>query len=419
MVAVAVITNAAGERLSGLVAEWETANPTVFQVSSAGVITAIGVGGTTLTARFEQVATTADVSVTAVPAAAVLSVVLPNSSLAVGDSMTALAVLTDANGETVRGAPAQWESSSPTIAHVSSAGVITALAAGTTTITARIDQLVATAQLQTTALPPPTGPPQLSGPELPRRRVNTKYVAPTGSVRRLRAGDNLQQAIDAAARGDVIELQAGAVFTGSFVLRAKPGTGWITIRTASPDAVLPPEGTRVRPAVHQSLLARLETADTKSVITTAAGASQYRLIGLEIAARSTVTSLYALVQLGDGGTMQRTVASVPTDIIIDRSYIHGHSALNLQRCVALNSASTAIIDSHLSDCHAKGFDSQVIVGWNGPGPYKIENNYLEGAGENVMFGGSDANLPDLMPSDIEIVRNHFYKQLAWKGVWRV
>ena len=43
------------------------------------------------------------------------------------------------------------------------------------------------------------------------------------------------------------------------------------------------------------------------------------------------------------------------------------------------------------------------------------NNYLEAAGENVMFGGADPTITDLVPSDIEIRRNHFAKPLAWKA----
>ena len=68
----------------------------------------------------------------------------------------------------------------------------------------------------------------------------------------------------------------------------------------------------------------------------------------------------------------------------------------------MNSARTAVVDSYLSNLHEVGADSQAIAGWNGPGPFKIVNNYLEGAGENVMFGGADPRIPNLVPSDIEI-----------------
>ena len=50
----------------------------------------------------------------------------------------------------------------------------------------------------------------------------------------------------------------------------------------------------------------------------------------------------------------------------------------------------------------------------GPGPFRIANNHLEAAGENVMFGGADPLIADLVPADIEIVGNHFAKPLRWK-----
>ena len=98
-------------------------------------------------------------------------------------------------------------------------------------------------------------------------------------------------------------------------------------------------------------------------------------------------------------------------------YIHGTDLANVQRCIALNSAWSAVIDSYVSKCHAKGYDAQAIVGWNGPGPFKIVNNYLEGSGENILFGGADPSIANLNPGDIEIRHNHIIKPLSWKGVW--
>ena len=44
---------------------------------------------------------------------------------------------------------------------------------------------------------------------------------------------------------------------------------------------------------------------------------------------------------------------------------------------------------------------------NGSGPFLIQNNYLEGAGENVIFGGGDPSIANLVPSDIQILGNTF------------
>ncbi|HEV7375798.1 MAG TPA: hypothetical protein VGN95_13845, partial [Pyrinomonadaceae bacterium] len=75
------------------------------------------------------------------------------------------------------------------------------------------------------------------------------------------AGGDLQTAINQAQPGDIIVLQAGATYTGSYVLPVKPiisGTDsdYITIRTSTPDTLLPNSTTRLNPSLHASLLAR-------------------------------------------------------------------------------------------------------------------------------------------------------------------
>jgi len=89
----------------------------------------------------------------------------------------------------------------------------------------------------------------------------------------------------------------------------------------------------------------------------------------------------------------------------------------VQRCVALNGGAATVQHSWLGDCHAKGYDSQAIAGWNGTGPYLIDDNHLEGAGENVMFGGAHPEIAGMVPSDITITRNYLYTPMAWKKVW--
>ena len=74
---------------------------------------------------------------------------------------------------------------------------------------------------------------------------------------------------------------------------------------------------------------------------------------------------------------------------------------------------TLIRNSYFADFKGDGFDTQAIAGWNGPGPYDIINNYLEGAGENIIFGGAPPKIKGVVPSDITIKRNHFYKPLEW------
>src|SRR5205823_11244133 len=104
----------------------------------------------------------------------------------------------------------------------------------------------------------------------------------------------------------------------------------------------------------------------------------------------------ALMQIG---AEEGTADTLPHHIIVDRCYLHGDPRRGTRRGIALNSRDSAVINSYLSDFKEAGADSQAIVGWNGPGPFRITNNYLEASGENVMFGGADPASDGLVPSD--------------------
>src|SRR5262245_26693498 len=224
-------------------------------------------------------------------------------------------------------------------------------------------------------------------------------------------GGNLQAAINDARPGDTIVLRAGETYTGNFKLPNKSGDALITIRTAG-DRGLPGEGGRISPA-HADLLAKVQSGSALPAFQTAAGAHHWRLQLLEILATSGGGG--DIVMLGDWSGAQSSLAQIPNQLVIDRVYIHGDAIKGQKRGIALNSASTTITGSYISDIKSVSQDSQAICGWNGPGPYTITNNYLEAAAENLMFGGADPSVPNLVPSDITITDNDFAKQTAWRS----
>ncbi len=249
-------------------------------------------------------------------------------------------------------------------------------------------------------------------PELPRVFLDTNYTPPTGKTIAVPEGGDFQAAINLAQPGDTITLQAGATYTGNFTFPAKSGSGWIVIRTSAPDATLPSPGARITPSF-ASALPKIATPNIRPALETLSGSHHLRLIGLEFIQAAGVTETLAMIVLGDGET-QTSLSELPHDLILDRVYIHGRPSTTLRRGIALNSASTAIIDSYIADCHEQINDSQAIGGWNGAGPFKIVNNYLEAAGENFFLGGADPAVPNLVPSDIEFRRNHCFKPLSWR-----
>ena len=232
-----------------------------------------------------------------------------------------------------------------------------------------------------------------------------------GSMIKLDRNGDFQRALNDAKPGDTIVLEAGAVYTGPFVLPVKTGNEFITIQTSRVAEL--PEGARVSPS-QSALFAKLQSAENGSpIVKTEPRAHHYKFIGIEFSTANEKVAVNDLVRLGDYGT-QTTLDVVPQHIDIDRSYIHGFPTQEVQRGISLNSAHSSITNSYISEIHGKGYDTQAICGWNGPGPYKIINNYLEGAGENVMFGGADPKIRNLVPSDIEIRNNYFFKPLSWK-----
>ncbi len=230
------------------------------------------------------------------------------------------------------------------------------------------------------------------------------------------AGGDLQAALDRAQPGDTVMLQPGATYAGNFVLGVKGGSTYVTVRTALPDTQLPAPGTRMTPTLAGNL-ARIVAPNGDAAIRTAPGAHHWRLLALEFAGANGGGDI---VRLGDGSGQQNSMGAVPHDLVIDRCYIHGLPDGSQKRGVALNSASTSILNSWISDIKAPDQDSQALAGWNGPGPFTIRNNYLEAAGENFLLGGADPSINGLVPTGITFSDNWVRKRPEWRGSsWQV
>ena len=116
---------------------WSSNNTSVATVSSSGEVKAKALGSAIITVKTNDGGKTATCSVTVtaeIISVTGVSINPPSLSMAVGDTQTVYAEITpsDATDNTV-----SWSSSNPSIATVSSSGVVTAKAAGTATVTAR------------------------------------------------------------------------------------------------------------------------------------------------------------------------------------------------------------------------------------------------------------------------------------------
>jgi len=218
------------------------------------------------------------------------------------------------------------------------------------------------------------------------------------------AGQSPQTIVDTCPSGSVLALEAGATFTGPIIL---PPDKPLTLQSSRLSELAPDK--RVLPD-DAGKMPKLIAPVGDRAIKTKARAREIKLLGLEVTHDPT-TDIHTLIALGDGD--QAVLEDIPHTLTLDRMYIHGHADRASVRGVALNSASTDILNTYISDIHSADVDSQAICGWAGPGPFRVINGYFEAAGENIMFGGADPKIQGLIPTNIDIRQNHVFKPKSW------
>lgn len=252
---------------------------------------------------------------------------------------------------------------------------------------------------------------------MPLAQVDVSMPQVTGITHFVPSGGNLQAALDAAQPGDAVELEAGSTFVGRYNFYNKPDNSkWIIVRS-SRHAELP-EGHRVSPSDAPKMAAiippdNLHALDLYPSFGPFTKARRWRFVGIEVKPNSNFASNSNLIKCGTNGSWQTTREQAPEDIIFDRCYVHGLRDRDAFRGIIICSKRTAIINSYFSEFHAVGFDTQAILVANSPGVLRLENNYIEGAGENFMSGGLDLRIQGLVPSDITFRLNHVAKPPSW------
>ena len=142
--------------LTGRVIGWSSGNGAIATVSSSGLVTAKGAGSISITAASEGQTGSATITVSApapVPVATV-SVSPSAPSLQVGGTVQLSATTRDASNNVLTGRVIGWSSGNGAIATVSPSGLVTAIGAGSVSITAASEGQTGSATITVSAPAP-------------------------------------------------------------------------------------------------------------------------------------------------------------------------------------------------------------------------------------------------------------------------
>jgi uncharacterized protein YjdB len=214
-----------GKELTGRTVSWSSDNDAIALVDNSGQVTALLPGTATITATSEGVNATARVTV-ALPPVANVAVDPGSVTLIVGQTAQLTATLTDSDGKTLTGRSISWSSSRSQVAAVSSAGLVTAAAPGSATITATSEGKSGSSTITVKDPEPPDEP---SGLEISPDDVT------------LKSGDKVKLSVKAEGDKKNKKLKVTWSTSNSLIARVDddgtvtaflPGTATITARTS-------------------------------------------------------------------------------------------------------------------------------------------------------------------------------------------
>jgi uncharacterized protein YjdB len=375
----ATLKDASGNILSGRAATWQTSNAAVGTVSSTGAISAISAGSTTITATSEGISGTAALTVTAQPPVPVASVTVSpaSSTLQIGGTAQLSAVTRDANNAVLTGRVISWSSSSTAVATVSATGLVTAVTAGSATITASSEGKSGTSAITVSA---PAPVPVASVTVSP-----ATSTLPVGGTAQLSAVT--RDANNAVLTGRVISWSSGsqavatvsasglvtAVAAGSATITAlsegKSGTSAITVSAPAPVASVTVSPAAPTVQVGGSVQLTAVTRDANgtvltgraitwsSSLTTVATVSGSGLVNALVAGAATITAASGSAS----GTAAITVIASPGPTTV---FTEDFESGSLSKWNESNSTTQAVI-SDPTNAHSGNKFMRMTYGING------------------------------------------------------
>jgi uncharacterized protein YjdB len=149
-----------GNVMTGVTFTWTSSNPSVATVSASGFVTAVSAGNATVTASADGRSGSSAITVTQpTPVVTTVAVSPAVTSVVRGNTVQLSAQARDQNGNVMSGVTFTWTSTNNSVATVSSAGLVTGMAAGNASITATASGRSASSAVTVTepTQPPPSG----------------------------------------------------------------------------------------------------------------------------------------------------------------------------------------------------------------------------------------------------------------------
>lgn len=201
----------------------------------------------------------------------------------------------------------------------------------------------------------------------------------------------LQNAINTAFAANTVEQEIRLpliMYAGTFTIPAAAGTKYVTIRP-SDVSWLPGPLTRISPGDSINM-PKIATPSTDTIAITMNGGNRkyLRFLGIEFKKNGSFHA-YQFIEIGNDAPS--TFGALPSRVMVDRCYMHGNPLDDTARPMFIQGDYVSIINSYLTDFHQIGADAQAIAMFAGTG-FGFVNNYAEGYGENILWGGSDTSV---------------------------
>ena len=270
----------------------------------------------------------------------------------------------------------------------------------------------------------------------------TGYIVKTVGPSSFNDYKKLQDAINNSQYGTILKLEAGAFFKEDTTIcnscnldhiflpqKNNLNDKWIIIMGAK-NELIAKDCERIQPnaptgninyPTQKDAMPKIITDNYAAAILTDYGANHYRFVGIEVCAPTEQKAIgtYGLVHVtlpyaNYYPALAQQPNLVPNHIIFDRCYIHGNDTSNNVHGVVLDGNYVAIVNSEISNIRSRGQESHGILQVNSVGPLVINNNFIEAAGINILFGGGVPVIAGTVPRNIIIKQNHLSKKLKWR-----